>query len=75
VVGVDGAPDAEKALKDTRSVFLATSAQDPFAMAGRAVEVGFGLLQGRKPAKDPLLVPVSLVTRDNIAGYRGWSSQ
>jgi ribose transport system substrate-binding protein len=75
VVGVDGAPDAEKALKDPKSVFLATAAQDPFAMAGKAVEVGFELLQGRKPAKDPLLVPVSLVTRENIATYRGWSSR
>jgi ribose transport system substrate-binding protein len=75
VVGVDGAPDAEKALKDPKSAFLATAAQDPFAMAEKAVEVGFELLQGRKPAKDPWLVPVSLVTRDNIANYRGWSSQ
>ncbi|MDO8543876.1 MAG: ABC transporter substrate-binding protein [Opitutaceae bacterium] len=75
VVGVDGAPDAERALRDPKGAFLATSAQDPFAMAGKALEVGFELLQGRKPAQDPLLVSVSLVTRDNIAKYRGWSSQ
>lgn len=75
VVGVDGAPDAEKALKDTKSVFLATAAQDPFAMAAKAIEVGFGLLQGRKPATDPLLVPVSLVTRENVAGYKGWTAK
>jgi ribose transport system substrate-binding protein len=75
VVGVDGAPDAEKALKDPKSAFLATAAQDPFAMAGKAVEVGFGILQGRAPATDPLLVPVSLVTRENISTYKGWTSK
>jgi ribose transport system substrate-binding protein len=75
VVGVDGAPDAEKALKDSKSAFLATAAQDPYAMAGKAVEVGFGLLQGRPPTTDPLLVPVSLVTRENISTYKGWTSK
>ncbi len=75
VVGVDGAPEAEKALKDPRNAFLATAAQDPFAMAAKAVEVGFEVMQGRKPASDPLLVPVSLVTRENVANYKGWTSQ
>lgn len=75
VVGVDGAPDAEKALRDSRSVFLATAAQDPFAMAAKAVEVGLGLLHGEKPASDPLLVPVTLVTRENVAGYKGWTGK
>jgi ribose transport system substrate-binding protein len=75
VVGVDGAPDAEKALQDNKSAFLATAAQDPFAMAAKAVEVGYGILQGQAPTADPLLVPVSLVTRDNIANYKGWTSQ
>ncbi len=75
VVGVDGAPDAEKALRDPKSVFLATAAQDPFAMAGKAVEVGYAILQGEKPATDPLLVPVSLVTRENIGRYQGWTAK
>ena len=75
VVGVDGAPDAEKALKDDRSAFIATAAQDPFAMAAKAVEVGFGILQERAPATDPLLVPVSLITRENVASYKGWTSK
>ncbi len=75
VAGVDGAPDAEKALRDPRNAFLATAAQDPYAMAAKAVEVGFAILQGRKPAADPLLVPVTLVTRDTIATYRGWTAK
>lgn len=75
VVGVDGAPDAEKALRDPKSAFLASAAQDPFAMAQKAVEVGHALLQGRKPATDPLLVPVQLITRENVSSYQGWSSR
>ncbi|WP_414662197.1 ABC transporter substrate-binding protein [Horticoccus sp. 23ND18S-11] len=75
VVGVDGAPDAEKALRDGKSAFLATAAQDPFAMAAKAVEVGVGLLQGRAPAADPLLVPVSLVTRETVGQYKGWTAK
>jgi len=75
VVGVDGAPDAEKALRDPKSAFLATAAQDPFAMAARAVAVGFEIIQGRQPDKNPLLVPVALVTRDTIATYKGWTAK
>jgi ribose transport system substrate-binding protein len=72
---VDGAPDAGKALRDPKSPFRATAAQDPFAMAGKAVEVGYNLLHGRNPASDPTLIPVTLVTRENIASYKGWTTQ
>jgi ribose transport system substrate-binding protein len=75
VVGVDGAPDAEKALREPRNAFAATAAQDPFTMAAQAVAVGFEVLQGRPPAKPLVLVPVTLVTRDNLASYRGWTSR
>jgi ribose transport system substrate-binding protein len=75
VVGVDGAPDAEKALRDENSAFVATAAQDPFAMAGQAVEVGYGILQGKRPERDPMLVGVTLITRENVSGYKGWSGK
>jgi ribose transport system substrate-binding protein len=75
IAGVDGAPDAGRALADPKSPFLATAAQDPFAMAAKAVEVGHDLLQGKRPASDPILIPVTLVTRDNVAQYRGWTTQ
>jgi ribose transport system substrate-binding protein len=75
IAGVDGAPDAGRALRDAKSPFAATAAQDPFAMAGRAVEIGFGLLRGEKPPTDPTLIPVTLVTRDTVATYRGWTTQ
>lgn len=75
VAGVDGAPDASKALRDPKSPFLATAAQDPFTMAARAVEVGHGILQGQKPPSDVVLIPVTLVTRENVAHYKGWTKQ
>jgi ribose transport system substrate-binding protein len=75
IAGVDGAPDAGKALRDPKSPLLATAAQDPFTMASRAVEVGHDLLQGRKPAQEMILIPVTLVTRENIGSYKGWTTQ
>ena len=75
VAAVDGAPDAEKALRDEKNAFAASAAQVPFTMAGKAVEVGFGILQGRPAPEGRVLVPVSLITRDNIAGYRGWTNK
>lgn len=35
VAAVDGAPDAEKALRDEKNAFAASAAQDPFSMAGQ----------------------------------------
>ena len=75
IAGVDGAPDAGKALRDNKSPLLATAAQDPFTMASRAVEVGYDLLQGKKPAQEMILIPVTLVTRENIGTYKGWTTQ
>ena len=73
VAGVDGAPDAQVALADKNSTFLASSSQDPFTMAVRGVEIAFDVMSGKKP-KDPLiLIPVSLITRDNLAKYKGWT--
>ncbi|QCR36944.1 ABC transporter substrate-binding protein [Nissabacter sp. SGAir0207] len=73
IVGVDGSPDGEEALKRKNSLFVATPAQDPQVMAARAVEIGYDLLQG-KPAPDaPVLIPVTMIDRDNIGSYKGWT--
>jgi ribose transport system substrate-binding protein len=73
IVGVDGSPEAVAALKSKQSLFAATAAQDPYTMAQKAVEVGYGLMQGKKPEKDLILIPVKLITRDNVAEYAGWT--
>ncbi|MGD0472235.1 MAG: ABC transporter substrate-binding protein [Candidatus Velthaea sp.] len=72
ITSVDGSPDGESGLKDKASLFAATAAQNPYKMASIAIEEGYGLLQGKKPAQKVLLLPVPLVTKDNVSGYPGW---
>lgn len=74
ITAVDGAPDVEVALKSD-TLIQASSSQDPFAMARRSVQVGVDLLNGKKPAQDPTLIPPALVTRDNVKDYKGWTSE
>ena len=73
IVGVDGSPDAVAALKQKGSLFEATPAQDPFAMAEKAVEVGAEVLGGKEPAEKLILIPTKLITRDNVNEYQGWT--
>jgi ribose transport system substrate-binding protein len=75
VVGVDGAPDAAKALLDSKSPFAATAAQDPFSMAAKAVEIGEAIMQKRVAAGATVLIPVELITRENVGSYKGWTKQ
>jgi ribose transport system substrate-binding protein len=74
IVGVDGAPDAEQALKSDTLV-QATVAQDPYFMALKALEVGNEVLGGKKPAEPMLLLEPKLITRDNVKDYQGWTSR
>jgi ribose transport system substrate-binding protein len=74
IVGVDGSPDAEAALKDPNSPqFVATASQDPFLMARLAVQAGVKILNGGKP-EEVQLMDSKLVTRDNVKDYKGWTS-
>ena len=73
IVGVDGAPEIVPFLKDSSSLIAATAAQDPYVMAQEAVQLGNDLLQGQKPKEDLTLIPVNLITRENVEQYAGWS--
>ena len=57
------------------SLIEASSSQDPYAMAQKAVEVGYAILQGKTPAETVTLIPTELVTRDNVDQYKGWTSK
>jgi ribose transport system substrate-binding protein len=58
ITAVDGAPDIEAALKDPNTPQIqASSSQDPFFMARRAVQVGVGILNGQKAASTVELLP------------------
>ncbi len=72
IVGVDGAPEAKEAIEDESSLFVATAAQDPLGMTQKAVQVGNDILYGKKPAEETILIPVKLITRDNVGDYKGW---
>lgn len=72
ITSVDGAPDIVGALKGNTQV-QASASQDPYAMGKLAVEIGNGLLNGRKPENAMTLMPSRLVTRDNVGDYPGWT--
>jgi ribose transport system substrate-binding protein len=74
ITAVDGAPDIENELKDKTSLIKASSSQDPYKMAGMSLELGAGILAGKKPEKSVILLDPVLITADNIADYKGWSS-
>jgi ribose transport system substrate-binding protein len=73
IVGVDGSPDGAATLKSKGSLFEATPAQDPYTMAKKAVEVGYGVMNGKKPEQETILIPVKLITRENVNEYQGWT--
>jgi ribose transport system substrate-binding protein len=75
IVSVDGAPEAKQAIEDPKSLFVATAAQDPLGMTQKAVQVGNDILHGKKPANPNILIPVKLITRDNVSQYRGWTGE
>jgi ribose transport system substrate-binding protein len=73
IVGVDSAPDVVPSLKDKDSLIQASAAQDPYTMAGKAVDIGYDIMNGKKPAQDLTLIPVDLITKDNVDQYKGWT--
>jgi ribose transport system substrate-binding protein len=72
ITGVDGSPEAVKALKSDGSDLWASAAQDPGGMALKALDVGRGIVAGNKPAQRVTLLQPALVTRDTVASYQGW---
>jgi ribose transport system substrate-binding protein len=74
ISSVDGAPDVEKALKSGNTLIQASASQDPYSMAQQAVQIGNGIMNGKKPDNPMVLMPSTLVTKDNVADYKGWSS-
>ncbi|MFD1625993.1 ABC transporter substrate-binding protein [Azospirillum griseum] len=75
ITAVDGAPDIETALKQPGNLVEASSAQDPFAMAQKAVDIGYQLMQGKTIDKPVTLIPSDLITRENVGQYKGWTSK
>jgi ribose transport system substrate-binding protein len=73
IAAVDGSPDGVSALKSKDSLFEATPAQDPYTMAEKGVQVGYDIMNGKKPENATILIPVELIKRDNVDKYVGWT--
>ena len=75
ITAVDGAPEAVQALKDPKTPqFVGTASQDPFLMGRMAVQEGVKILNGQKPDHDLVQMDTTMVTRDNVKDYKGWTS-
>ncbi len=72
IVGVDGAPEAIEAIASEDSIYAATATQDPRGMAQTAVQVGNKVRQGQKLESKDILIPVQLITKDNVDTAQGW---
>ncbi len=40
-----------------------------------AVQVGYDIMQGKKPDQTTILIPADLITCDNVGQYKGWTSK
>ena len=72
ITSVDGAPDIVNALKGN-TLIQASASQDPYAMGQKALEIGQGILAGKKPESSSILLSPQLITRDNVDQYQGWN--
>lgn len=73
IVGIDGSPEAEEALKND-TMFVGSAAQSPFNVGAKSVEVGYGLFQGEEPESEVILIAPTILSRDNIDEYQGWTA-
>ncbi|MGH6755453.1 MAG: ABC transporter substrate-binding protein [Bradyrhizobium sp.] len=76
ITSVDGSPDIEAALKDPDYAMIKASAsQDFYAIPKTAVQIGLDLINGKKPENPVILIPSTLVTRENVQDYKGWNTK
>jgi ribose transport system substrate-binding protein len=72
LTSVDGSPEAVSEIKKPNSIFVASSAQDPNEMGKNAIEVGYGIMNGKVPAQTLVLMPTPVVTKETASTYVGW---
>ena len=66
VYGVDGAPEAKSMIANGK--MTGTAAQSPTRTGKIAVEYAYKILEGEKDLP-PKIIPVTLITRENIDEY------
>ena len=60
--------------EDRHQCSSASAAQSPFNVGAQSVKVGYDLFQGKKPESDVILITPTIVNRDNIGDYKGWTA-
>lgn len=72
VYGVDGSPDMKKLLIDSDEV-QGTASQSPTTMGAKAIEAAYKIVNN-EPYEKSMVVPVALITKNNISEYdvSGW---
>lgn len=72
VAAVDGGPDSIEAMKLPGALFVASSAQQIRNLGYMSMHVAVGLREGKQLKNEPTLIPVHLVTLDNLADWPTW---
>ena len=76
ITSVDGSPDIEAALKDPAyDMIKASASQDFYAIPKVSAQIGMDLVNGKKPENELILIPSTLVTRENVGEYKGWNTK
>ncbi len=52
----------------------ASASQDPYVMAGQALDMAAAVLAGDKPAEPTVLLDPKLITAENLGEYQGWTA-
>ena len=73
ITGVDGAPVIESELAKGDSLIKASASQDPYVMAGEALQMGYDVFMGNTPDEDTVLLDPELITSENLGDYQGWT--
>lgn len=75
VTSVDGAPDITVSLKDPKSSIVASASQDPYQMGKDGVAMGRAIKEGKIAKGTVRLMAPTLITRDNVDSYKGWTGE
>lgn len=73
ITSVDGAPEIEQILESGDSLIKASSSQDPYFMAGKAMEMGYAAFMGEEIPESTVLIEPMLITTENLGEYTGWT--
>ncbi|NVN44207.1 ABC transporter substrate-binding protein [Asaia siamensis] len=75
VTSVDGAPDIVSSLKDPKSSIVASASQDPYQMGKDGIAMGQAIKDGKVAKGTVRLMAPTLITRDNVGSYKGWTGE